>query len=106
MTPKSLLRHKLCVSSLADMAEGSTFLSVIPETSKTMADDKKIRRVVLCSGKLYYELLAARGLIMRCYGATPIPPAGEPDREDERERPRGPQRAPPPGTHRAHLVVR
>ena len=60
MTPKSLLRHKLCVSTLADMAEASTFLSVIPESVKTLADDKKIRRVVLCSGKLYYDLLAAR----------------------------------------------
>lgn len=59
MTPKSLLRHKLCVSKLADMAEGSTFLSVIPE-SAALADDKKIRRVVLCSGKLYYDLVAAR----------------------------------------------
>ena len=59
MTPKSLLRHKLCVSKLEDMAENSTFLSVIPETAK-LADDKKIRRVVLCSGKVYYDLLAAR----------------------------------------------
>jgi 2-oxoglutarate dehydrogenase E1 component len=60
VTPKSLLRHKLCVSSLADMSEHSTFLSVIPEVSKTLVDDKKIRRVVVCSGKLYYDLLAAR----------------------------------------------
>jgi 2-oxoglutarate dehydrogenase E1 component len=42
------------------MSENSTFLSVIPESVKTLADDKKIRRVVLCSGKLYYDLLAAR----------------------------------------------
>jgi len=60
MTPKSLLRHKACVSSLADMAENSTFLSVIPENMKTIADDKKIRRVVICSGKVYYDLIAAR----------------------------------------------
>jgi 2-oxoglutarate dehydrogenase E1 component len=60
MTPKSLLRHKLCVSALADLADSSTFMSVMPEASKTMADDKKIRRVVLCSGKVYYDLLAAR----------------------------------------------
>ncbi len=60
MTPKSLLRHKACVSSLADMAESSTFLSVIPENLKTIAEDKKIRRVVMCSGKIYYDLIAAR----------------------------------------------
>jgi 2-oxoglutarate dehydrogenase E1 component len=60
MTPKSLLRHKLCVSALADMSENSTFLSVIPEASKNMVEDKKIRRVVICSGKVYYDLVAAR----------------------------------------------
>jgi 2-oxoglutarate dehydrogenase E1 component len=60
MTPKSLLRHKLCVSSLAEMSENSTFLSIIPEKSKILADDKKIRRVIVCSGKVYYDLLAAR----------------------------------------------
>ncbi len=59
MTPKSLLRHKLCVSSLSDMAEGSSFLTVIPEQEKAV-EDKKVRRVVLCSGKVYYDLLAAR----------------------------------------------
>ena len=60
MTPKSLLRHKLCVSKLADMAAGTSFLRVIPESSSAIADDKKIRRVVICSGKVYYDLLAAR----------------------------------------------
>ena len=60
MTPKSLLRHKMCVSSLSDMAENSTFLNVIPESAQTMVDDKKVRRVVMCSGKVYYDLLAAR----------------------------------------------
>jgi 2-oxoglutarate dehydrogenase E1 component len=60
MTPKSLLRHKLCVSKLSDMAEGTSFQRVIPETATNLADDKKIRRVVMCSGKVYYDLLAAR----------------------------------------------
>jgi len=60
MTPKSLLRHKGCVSSLSDMMENSTFMSVIPEKTSGMVDDKKIRRVVICSGKIYYDLLAAR----------------------------------------------
>jgi len=59
MAPKSLLRHKLCVSKLDDMATGTSFQYVIGETSK-IADDKKIRRVVICSGKVYYDLLVAR----------------------------------------------
>ena len=59
MTPKSLLRHKLCVSKLDDMVAGTSFRPVIGETAN-LVDDKKIRRVVVCSGKLYYDLLAAR----------------------------------------------
>ncbi|MDR3450345.1 MAG: 2-oxoglutarate dehydrogenase E1 component [Alphaproteobacteria bacterium] len=58
MTPKSLLRAKACVSELKDMAENSTFLNVIPEVMKL--DEKKVRRVLICSGKLYYDLAAAR----------------------------------------------
>jgi 2-oxoglutarate dehydrogenase E1 component len=61
MTPKSLLRHKLCVSDLAEMSAQSTFMNVIPESAKNIVEDKKIRRVVICSGKVYYDLLAARG---------------------------------------------
>jgi 2-oxoglutarate dehydrogenase E1 component len=57
MSPKSILRAKL--STLADMAEGTTFHRVYGETEKLVADDK-VKRVVLVSGKLYYDLLAAR----------------------------------------------
>ena len=60
MTPKSLLRHKLCVSTLNEMTNGSSFQPVIAETAANLVEDKKIRRVVICSGKLYYDLLAAR----------------------------------------------
>jgi len=77
MTPKSLLRHKRCVSSLYEFGPGSSFHRVlwddadasaregrddVPKgrTEITLADDKKIRRVVLCSGKVYYDLLEAR----------------------------------------------
>jgi len=60
MTPKSLLRHKLCVSKLDEMAAGTTFQRVIGETAAGIVEDKKIRRVVMCSGKLYYDLLIAR----------------------------------------------
>ncbi len=54
MTPKSLLRHKLAVSSLDELANGS-FQLVIGE-HRALAP-KKIKRVVLCSGKVYYDLL-------------------------------------------------
>jgi 2-oxoglutarate dehydrogenase E1 component len=53
MTPKSLLRHKLAVSSLDDLATGHFHL-VIPD--QRIGNDKKVRRVVLCSGKVYYDL--------------------------------------------------
>ena len=53
MTPKSLLRHKLAVSSLEDLADGE-FQHLIPDAS---ADPKKVKRVVLCSGKVYYDLV-------------------------------------------------
>jgi 2-oxoglutarate dehydrogenase E1 component len=59
MTPKSLLRHKLAVSSLHDMTNGSVFKFVIPETDELVAPDQ-VKRVVLCSGKVYYDLLAER----------------------------------------------
>ena len=58
-TPKSLLRHKLAVSSLDEMDEGSAFRFVIPEAD-AIAPPDQVRRVVLCSGKVYYDLLAER----------------------------------------------
>ncbi|MGI9169188.1 MAG: 2-oxoglutarate dehydrogenase E1 component, partial [Caulobacteraceae bacterium] len=67
MTPKSLLRHKKAVSDLADMAEGSSFHRVLADdaeagrhTEVRLAPDEAIRRVVLCSGKVYYDLLDER----------------------------------------------
>ncbi len=57
MTPKSLLRHPLAVSSLDDLAKGC-FQLVIPEVDKL--NGNKVRRVVLCAGKVYYELLTKR----------------------------------------------
>lgn len=58
MTPKSLLRHKRCISTLKDLSKGQ-FERVIPETEKLKAD-KDIKRLVLTSGKVYYDLLDAR----------------------------------------------
>jgi 2-oxoglutarate dehydrogenase E1 component len=58
-TPKSLLRHKLAVSPLHEMATGSTFQLVIPETD-VIAPAEQVRQVVLCTGKVYYDLLSER----------------------------------------------
>jgi 2-oxoglutarate dehydrogenase E1 component len=57
-TPKSLLRHKLAVSSLADMSDRG-FQFVIPDIDPIAAPEN-VRRVVICSGKVYYDLLAER----------------------------------------------
>ena len=57
MTPKSLLRHDLSVSALEDLTRGS-FARVIGETDEL--NSKDVRRVVFCSGKVYFDLLKAR----------------------------------------------
>ena len=57
MSPKSLLRHKDASSPLADLAEGG-FRTVIGEVDKMPA--KNVKRVIFCSGKVYYDLLAYR----------------------------------------------
>jgi len=66
MTPKSLLRHKSAISSKAEFIEGSSFHRVLWDdaqkgTSKIkLVSDSKIKQVVLCSGKVYYDLLEKR----------------------------------------------
>ena len=66
MTPKSLLRHKLAVSKAEDFTEGSSFHRVLWDDAEkglsdtTLAADDKIKRVVMCSGKVYYDLLEER----------------------------------------------
>ncbi len=57
-SPKSLLRHKRAQSSLSEFDLGTTFKRVLPEVEKL--NDKKVKRVVLCTGKVYYDLLEAR----------------------------------------------
>ncbi len=57
LTPKSLLRHKLATSTLEDLTEGS-FQTVIPEIDQI--DPAKVERLVMCSGKVYYDLLDKR----------------------------------------------
>ena len=56
MTPKSLLRHKQAVSSLEDLA-GGHFRTIIDDAE---IDPDQVRRLVLCSGKVYYDLVAKR----------------------------------------------
>jgi len=57
MTPKSLLRHKLSTSSLEDLHSGE-FQTVIPEIDKLT--NKNVKRVVFCTGKVYFDLLEQR----------------------------------------------
>ncbi|MGL9732732.1 MAG: 2-oxoglutarate dehydrogenase E1 component [Wolbachia sp.] len=56
-TPKSLLRHKKAVSQLSDF-EGK-FLTVIPEYRTSFVSDDKIRKAIICSGKIYYDIIEA-----------------------------------------------
>lgn len=68
MSPKSLLRHKRCISTLAEMGPGSSFHRILwddahyrPETTTvTLKPDSEIKRVIFCSGKVYYDLFEER----------------------------------------------
>jgi 2-oxoglutarate dehydrogenase E1 component len=67
MTPKSLLRHKRAVSRLDEMAAGTSFHRVLwddaqlhPGDETRLVPDERIRRVVLCTGKVYFDLYEER----------------------------------------------
>jgi 2-oxoglutarate dehydrogenase E1 component len=67
MTPKSLLRHKRATSSLSEMGEGTSFhrllwddAQFLPNEKTRLQPDEKIRRVILCSGKVYYDIYEER----------------------------------------------
>ena len=60
MSPKYLLRYKGCVSALKDMGPKTHFESLIPEVDTRIATGSKVKRVVLSSGKIYYDLLEKR----------------------------------------------
>jgi 2-oxoglutarate dehydrogenase E1 component len=53
MSPKQLLRHPMCVSSIDELTEGNRFKEVIVDDCV----DKKVKRVLFCSGKIYYDLV-------------------------------------------------
>ena len=87
MTPKSLLRHKRAVSRLDELGNGTTFHRILYDDAQMLPDEKiklvpddKTRRVVLCSGKVYYDLYderEKRGLddiyLMRVEQLYPVP---------------------------------
>ena len=66
MTPKSLLRHKMAVSNAEDFTTGSSFHRLMWDDAQkgnsdtTLVKDDKIKRVVMCSGKVYFDLLEER----------------------------------------------
>ncbi len=59
MSPKSLLRHKLAVSNIQEFSKNN-FCTIIADNHKR--EDKKVKKVILCSGKIYYDLFEARAI--------------------------------------------
>jgi 2-oxoglutarate dehydrogenase E1 component len=59
MSPKSLLRHKLVVSNINEMDVGTTFKPVLPEVDDILSPSK-VNKVIICSGKVYYDLYERR----------------------------------------------
>ncbi|HHS95610.1 MAG TPA: 2-oxoglutarate dehydrogenase E1 component, partial [Phaeodactylibacter sp.] len=60
MSPKSLLRHPECISNIKDFETGNRFQEVIDDAQIDTKKAKKVRRLLLCSGKIYFDLLAKR----------------------------------------------
>ena len=67
MTPKSLLRNKRCVSNIEDFTKKNFFHRVLPDHAEIesyklikLSKDKKIKKVIMCSGKIYFDLIEAR----------------------------------------------
>ena len=86
MTPKSLLRHKMAVSTIEDFTDGASFHRLLWDDAQLgnsdtkLKADSKIKRVVICTGKVYYDLLAerdARGIddiyLLRMEQLYPVP---------------------------------
>ena len=72
MTPKSLLRNKLCISNLEDFSKNKSFHRVLKDHSYfdndkfiSLKKDSDIKKVIICSGKIYFDLLKARETIRR-----------------------------------------
>ncbi|MFM8449944.1 MAG: hypothetical protein ACKOAY_07545 [Haliscomenobacter sp.] len=56
MSPKSLLRHPACVSPIEEFVEGTSFREVIPDPTIHSKNKSRVKRVLLCTGKIYYDL--------------------------------------------------
>ena len=56
MSPKSLLRDRRCRSSLDEMAEGTFFKRVIPEEGVATQNGEQVKKLVFCTGKIYYDI--------------------------------------------------
>ncbi|VDP23223.1 unnamed protein product [Soboliphyme baturini] len=63
MTPKSLLRHPDARSPLSDYAEGTSFQRVLPETGVASKNPSAVKRLIFCSGKVYYDLVKERATL-------------------------------------------
>ncbi|XP_070509691.1 2-oxoglutarate dehydrogenase complex component E1-like isoform X2 [Chironomus tepperi] len=60
MTPKSLLRHPECKSSFSEMVEGTEFQRVIPDRGPASENANNVKRIIFCTGRVYYDLIKAR----------------------------------------------
>jgi len=67
MTPKSLLRNKRCISNIEDFTKKNSFHRILPDHAEIknynlikLKKDKEIKKVIICSGKVYFDLLEAR----------------------------------------------
>ena len=60
MTPKSLLRHPDAKSSFDDMVEGTGFQRMIPERGVASENPQGVKKILFCSGKVYYDLVKER----------------------------------------------
>ncbi len=60
MTPKSLLRHPECKSSFDKMTPGSQFHRVLPDSGPASENPENVKRLIFCTGKVYYDLIKAR----------------------------------------------
>lgn len=60
IAPKKLLKFAAAASNIEDFAEQSTFQRIVPEQNKEIVADSKVRKVILCSGQVYYDLIGER----------------------------------------------
>lgn len=80
ISPKKLLRFKGACSNIEDFGEGTRFEMLIKDQNKTLVAPEKVRKVIFCTGQVYYDLEAKRAkdgindvAIMRCESLCPFP---------------------------------